>query len=222
MRLVIAVVGFAVVLGYLFGGRLRRLEHLRLRWWGLAIGGLGLQFLPLPEGGAGTDLLVRTGVLAISYVLLLLFTFINLRLAGVVVIALGLAGNAFVIVANGGMPVSADALHDSDQDAIVRLLTDQGSDKHHLMDDDDVFTFLADVIPLPSPIAQVISVGDILIYGGLTWLIVWAMRARTPMAGSAGMRPRRGKHRPGATRVAPPPPPPPGPPPAARTWGSGR
>lgn len=222
MRLVIAVVGLAVVLGYLLGGRLRRLEHLRLRWWGLAIGGLGLQFLPLPKGDAGTDLLVRTGVLAISYLLLLLFTFVNIRLPGVLVIALGLAGNAIVILANGSMPVAADALRDSDQEAIVRLLTDQGSGKHHLMNDDDVLTFLADVIPLPSPIAQAISAGDVLIYGGLTWLIVWAMRARTPMAGSAGMRPRRGKHRPGAARAALAPPPPLPPPPAARTWGSGR
>jgi hypothetical protein len=222
MRLVIAVVGFAVILGYVLGGRVRRLEHLRLRWWGLVIAGLGLQFLPLPEGGAGTDLLVRTGVLAASYALLLLFTATNVRLPGVPIIAVGLACNALVIVANGGMPVSAAALRDSDQVAIVRLLTDEGSDKHHLMTDDDVLTFLADIIALPAPIRQVISIGDVFIYAGLTWLIVWAMRARTPMVGSVGKRPHRGKHRPGAARPALPPPPPPGPPPATRTWGSGR
>lgn len=219
MRLVIAVIGLAVVLGYLFGGRLRRLENLRLRWWGLVIAGLGLQFLPLPDGEAGVDLLTRTAVLALSYVLLLLFTSMNVRLPGVAVIAVGLACNAAVIVANGEMPVSANALRDSDQADVVRLLTDESSDKHRMMRGDDVLTFLADVIPLPAPVKQVISIGDVFIYVGLIWLAVWAMRARTPTAGSGGMR--RGKHRPGAARVALPPPPPPGPPPAARTWGSG-
>lgn len=199
---------------------MRRLENLRLRWWGLVIAGLGLQFLPLPDGDVGTDLLTRTGVLAVSYALLLLFTFMNIRLPGVAVIAVGLASNAAVIVANGSMPVSANTLRHSDQSAIVRLLTERSSDKHHLMNDDDVLTFLADVIALPSPIRQAISVGDVFIYAGLLWLVIWAMRARTPTARPAGRH--RGKHRPGAASAALPPPPPPRPPPGARTWGSGR
>jgi hypothetical protein len=48
MKLLLAVVVLSVFLGYLFGGRLHRLEALRPRWWGLVILGLGIQFIPLP------------------------------------------------------------------------------------------------------------------------------------------------------------------------------
>lgn len=222
MRLFVSVIALAVVLGYVFGGRLSRLERLPLRWWGLAIAGLGIQFLPLPEGGSGNDLLVRTGVLALSYTFLLVFALANVRLLGMPLIVLGLACNGLVIVANGGMPVSEDALGDSGQASVIRLLVDEGADKHHLMSEDDVVTFLADVIAVPGPIHQVMSVGDVLVYVGLIWLTVAAMRARTPSSSLAWMR-FRGKHRRGEAIAAPVVlelPPPPEPPPVATRWGS--
>ena len=104
-----------------------------------------------------------------------------------------------MIAANGGMPASAEALRDSGQEDVLALLGDEGADKHHLMTDDDVLTFLGDVIPVPQPIGQVISVGDVFIYGGLMWLIVGAMRGRTPSATQEEPGRRRGKHRPGGS-----------------------
>lgn len=222
MRLFVSVIALAVVLGYVFGGRLSHLERLPLRWWGLAVGGLGLQLLPLPEGGAGTDLLVRTGVLALSYTFLLVFAVANVRLPGMPLIMLGLACNGLVIVANGGMPVSREALADSGQASVIPVLVDEGADKHHLMTDDDVLTFLADVIAVPGPIHQVMSVGDVFVYVGLIWLTIAAMRARTPSS-SSRLLPFRGKHRRGegaAAAVVLSLPPPPDPPPAATRWGS--
>jgi len=222
MRLFVSVIALAVVLGYVFGGRLRRLERLPLRWWGLAVGGLGLQFLPLPEGGTGTDLLVRTGVLALSYAFLLAFAVANVRLPGMPLIMLGLACNGLVIVANGGMPVSREALGDSGQASVIQQLLDEGADKHHLMADDDVLTFLADVIAVPAPVHQVMSVGDVFVYVGLIWLTIAAMRARTPSS-SSRLLPFRGKHRRGeatAAAVVLNLPAPPDPPPAATRWGS--
>jgi hypothetical protein len=192
MRLLVPVLVLAIVAGYAFRGRLTHLEHLHLRWWWLVIAGLGIQFLPLPEGDAGNDLLVRTGALAASYVLLLVFAAANIRLPGMPLILIGLLCNAVVITANGGMPVSVEALRESEQTDVIQLLIDEGADKHHRLDDDDVLTFLADVIPIPAPIKQVVSVGDIFVYAGLIWLIVAAMRSRTPLASR-----RLGKHRPG-------------------------
>lgn len=219
MRLILAVAFLAVALGYVAGGRLARLERLRLRSWWLVLAGLGLQFLPLPEGDAGNDLFVRTGVLAISYALLLLFAVTNIRLPGMPLILLGVACNAVVIVANGGMPVSLNALERSGQSDVVQPLIEEGADKHHVLDEDeDVLTFLADVIPVPQPIAQVISVGDVFMYAGLVWLVVAAMRARTPLS-SSGSRQLRGRHRRGAAAVVPDLPP--DPPPAATGSGSG-
>jgi hypothetical protein len=222
MKLLLAVVVLSVCLGYLFGGRLDRLEALRPRWWGLVILGLGIQFIPLPNGATGTDLVIRTAVLALSYSLLLTFALVNVRMPGMFLVVIGLACNMTVIVANGGMPASAQALIDSGQEDVVAYVREQGADKHHLLTDDDRLTFLADVIAVPQPIGQAVSVGDILVYAGLTWLIVAVMRGWTPSARPAGSRPRRGKHRRGATREPEPLPDFGFLPPGATTSGTGR
>jgi hypothetical protein len=222
MKLLLAVVLLSVCLGYLFGGRLHRLEALRPRWWGLVLLGLGIQFVPLPEGVAGTDLVIRTAALALSYCLLLAFGLVNVRMPGMLLVVLGLACNMTVIVVNGGMPASAQALVDSGQEDVLDYLRDQGADKHHLLTDADQLTFLADAIAVPEPIGQAVSVGDVLVYAGLTWLIVAAMRGWTPAARPAGSGPRRGRHRRGATREPEPLPDFGFLPPGARTSGTGR
>ena len=198
MKLLLAVVLVAVCIGYLFGGRLHRLEGLRPRWWGLVLAGLAIQFIPLPEGLAGTDLVIRTAVLSLSYVLLIAFALVNVRMPGMFLVAIGLAGNLTVIAVNGGMPASAQSLIDSGQQDVLAYVRDQGADKHHLLTDEDQLTFLADVIAIPQPIGQAASVGDVFVYVGLIWLIVAAMRGWTPSARREGSRPRRGKHRRGA------------------------
>ena len=222
MKLLLSVLVLSVCLGYLFGGRLHRLEALRPRWWGLVIIGLGIQFVRLPDGATGTDLVIRTAVLALSYSLLLTFALVNVRMPGMFLVVIGLACNMTVIVANGGMPASTQALIDSGQEDVVAYVREQGADKHHLLTDDDRLTFLADVIAVPQPIGQAVSVGDILVYAGLTWLIVAVMRGWTPSARPAGSRPRRGKHRRGATREPEPLPDFGFLPPGATTSGTGR
>jgi Family of unknown function (DUF5317) len=223
MKLLLAVVVISVFLGYVFGGRLHRLEALRPRWWGLVILGLGIQFIPLPEGASGTDLVIRTAVLSLSYTLLVAFALVNLRMPGMVLVVIGLACNFAVIAVNGGMPASAEALIDSGQEDVLAYLQEEGhAQKHHLLTDEDRLTFLADVIPVPQPIGQAISVGDVFVYVGLIWLIVAVMRGWTPSARGEGSRLRRGKHRREATRE------PVGEPdfgflpPGARTSGTGR
>jgi hypothetical protein len=200
MILFLVVTGFAVVLGYLFGGRLSSFEGFSLRWWGLVILGLAIQFIPLPEGDGGTDLVVRTAGLAVSYTLLLLFAVANLRLPGMPLVLVGVAANFLVIGVNGGMPVSEAALVSSGQEDVVDMLLTDGSDKHHLMDDDDRLTFLADVIGVPKPIGQAISIGDVFVYAGLVWLTVSAMRGRIPSTPTE-RGPYRGRHRRGSART---------------------
>jgi Family of unknown function (DUF5317) len=200
MKLLLAVVVVSIYLGYLFGGRLKRLEALRPRWWGLVIVGLGIQFVPLPEGTAGTDLVVRTAVLALSYTLLVTFAAVNIRMPGMVLVLIGLACNFTVIVINGGMPASAEALIDSGQPDVLESLRNEGADKHHLLTDEDQLTFLADVIAVPEPIGQAISIGDVFVYAGLVWLVIATMRGWTPSKRAAGSRLRRGRHRPGAAK----------------------
>lgn len=212
MKLFLAVIAASLLVGYVTGGRFRTFERLELRWWGLGPLGLALQAIPLPDGQGGTDLLVRVGVLSVSYVLLLLFTVANRRVAGIAVVAAGLAMNALVIGVNGGMPVSGEAVLRSGQGDVLRLLQAGDAAKHHLLTEDDRLTFLADVIPVPTPVNQAISVGDVLIYAGVAWLIIAVMRGRT-----AGLRPvselplrsYRGRHRRGAMAAVTPAPHPP-------------
>jgi hypothetical protein len=203
MRLFLLVIGLAIVLGYAFGGRLKALDAVRLRWWGLVIAGLAIQFMPLPEGEGGTDLLVRTTALVISYTLLVLFAVANVRVPGMPLILIGLSANFLVIAANGSMPVSEAALVDSGQKHAIDTLRQDGSDKHHLMDDDDVLTFLADVITVPMPIGEAISIGDVFIYIGLIWLTIGAMRGRI-QSSPLEPRPYRGRHRRGTIRLPDP------------------
>jgi Family of unknown function (DUF5317) len=70
----------------------------------------------------------------------------------------------------------------------ITRLQERGGAKHHLARDDDDFVFLADVIPVGSPLHQVLSVGDLVFMVGVFWVIAAATK------GAAG------RHRPGATR----------------------
>jgi hypothetical protein len=197
MILFLAVIVLSVLLGLALRGSVLRFEQLRLRWWGLVLGGLALQFVPLPEGRAGTDLLVRVAVLSLSYSLLVIFAALNIRLPGMPLVLVGLVMNAAVILPNGGMPVSAEALEGSGQQDLLEVLKEEGAAKHHLMSDDDVLTPLADVIPVPEPIGQIVSVGDLFVYAGLAWLIVAVMLGRIPAVHRERPGRYRGKHRPG-------------------------
>jgi len=210
MILYVSVILLSVLTGYLVGGRLRGFERLHLRYWWLAPIGLGLQAFPLPEARHGTDLLMRMAVLGASYALLLIFAGINFRIPGMPLLLVGLTLNAVVVIANGGMPASRHALEVSGQTEALKHLT--ADPKHHLMTSADHLTPLADVIPIPPPIEQVASVGDVFVYAGLAWLIVAVMRGRTgEQAPPQGWR-YRGRHRPGSAAT-----PGPAPPPAAAT-----
>ncbi len=218
MALLLAIIALSVLVGLVLRGSLRRFEQLRLRWWGLVVIGLALQFVPLPDGQEGMDLLARVAVLSCSYAFLVLFAALNVRLPGMPLVLVGLALNAAVIVPNGGMPVSAEALERSGQENLLEVLQEQEAAKHHLMSDDDVLTPLADVIPIPEPIGVIVSVGDLFLYGGMGWLIVAVMLGRIPATARVERGRYRGKHRPGA---APPAGPSEAPPTAATMWGSG-
>jgi len=173
MRLLFGVLILAVILGYLVGGRLKNVERLRLRWWGLALVGLVMQLIPVSDKG------VAVGLLIASYPVLMAFAIANVRLAGFALILIGLALNLTVISANQGMPVTEHALDASGQGSLLQDLIQHGGAKHFLAKPDDtVLLQLGDVIPLGDPVNQVVSAGDIVVYAGVVWLIVAAMRGR--------------------------------------------
>jgi len=89
------------------------------------------------------------------------------------------------------MPVTARALRDSGQTSTITDLIANGGAKHHLADAGTLLAPLADVIAVPDPVGQAISVGDICVHLGVGWFIVAGMapggsRRRRVMTTSKG------------------------------------
>jgi len=172
MKPVLIALVLAVVVGLATGGHLSRLSGMKLRLAPLAIVGLALQFL-VPPGDWPFVLLM------ISFVMLIAFAAANHRIPGFTLIMVGILMNFIVISVNHGMPVPRWSLERSDQIGELQFLIDHGGAKHHLATGDDRLMFLADVIPLPSPIRQSVSAGDLVAYAGVALVIVAGMRRRT-------------------------------------------
>jgi hypothetical protein len=165
--LLVLVVLLAVVTVPLTGGRLSRLATVDLRLPGLAVVGLFAQVIVIsvfPDLPAWVAITVHF----LSYGLVLAFIWCNRHLAGMWLLALGGLSNLVVIAANGGvMPASADALRTAG-----RSPNEAGFTNSEVLDDARL-QFLGDVIPMPSwmPLANVFSVGDVLIAVGVFWCV---------------------------------------------------
>lgn len=207
MLLPLFIILGAIAVGLVAGGRLTALEHVHLRWWALAPIGLAMQLAPLPRVETSTARALSTLVLVASFPILLAFVARNHHIAAFLLVFIGLSLNFVVIAANGGMPVSLAAVRAAGGAPDLSNLTAEGDAKHHAMTEEDVLTPLADVIAIGSPLREVLSIGDVLVYAGLAWFVIAAMRGPIPATASAvhpKARPRgyRGKHR---TYRKPPP-----------------
>jgi hypothetical protein len=197
MLLVPGLIVLAVLVGYALGGRLERFEELRIHRWGLAVVAVPLQFLPAFAIGAVAATVVGPVMFAVSYALLVLFLMWNRWIPGAWVMAIGLLLNLLVVVANGGMPVQPEAIDRAGMD--VGALQESSNSKHHVMSDDDVLWRLGDVIAIPPPVSAVLSIGDVLLYGGVCYSVVQIMRGRrreNPRPLALWFPGYRGKHAP--------------------------
>jgi hypothetical protein len=172
MKLILAAIVLAIAIGYAIGGSLRNFGGDRLRWPLLAVAGLAVQLWPV----SATRSALGFGLLMGSFGLLFVFGVLNIRNAGFPLIVIGLCMNALVIGVNHGMPVQRQALVRSGQGATLVLLEKEGGAKHHLAGPGDDVMFLGDVIPVPKPVGQVVSLGDVATYAGVMWFVVASMQ----------------------------------------------
>ena len=182
---------WAIPIGILAGlatrGRLEALSSFRFRWAWLAVAGLVVQlvlFTPTGDqlaGGLGPALYVLSTLAVFAAVLR------NLRLPGMAIVAIGALSNLAAIAANGGfMPASAAALAAAGLDGA-------GDHTNSVVLDHPALQPLTDIFAIPAtwPMANVFSVGDVLIGAGIVWVIAAAMRrpveapVRTGTAGSS-------------------------------------
>jgi hypothetical protein len=182
MRLVVLTIPVAVLVGYLAGGRLANLANVHFRWPASGLVGIALQFAPV-AGTGGTLLLVA------SFLFLFVAAGVNRRLPGFAVILVGLWLNFVVITVNEGMPVTRQALVASGQVDTLADLRSGADTKHHLASDRDELVPLGDAIPIPPPIHQAVSIGDLLAYSGAMWFVVRGMRRPTPQAADGAETP---------------------------------
>ena len=173
MKLMSLTLALTLGVGYLLGGRMSNLARLRIRWAPLAVVGFAMQLINPP---GRWPLVMLLG----SFVLLSTFAIVNRRTLGFGLILVGVTLNFLVIAVNAGMPVSAEALRTSGQEDTIGALTDRADAyvKHHLAGPEDRALALGDVIGLPPPVAQAISLGDIFTYGGVAVVIVAGMRRK--------------------------------------------
>jgi Family of unknown function (DUF5317) len=166
-----------MVAGLAVGGRLENLSAFRLRWAGLAVAGLLIQlvlFTPLGysvAGGTGPAIYIVTTLAVFATVVR------NIRLTGMPIVAVGALSNLAAITANGGsMPADPAAL------ATAGLEAEPHTNSVVLAN--PALQPLTDIFALPAwlPLANVFSVGDVLIGVGLAIVIAAAMRRPTDAA----------------------------------------
>jgi uncharacterized protein DUF5317 len=159
--LIIVVIG--LVVGLARGGSIATLGRARLRFVPLVFAGLVLQMVAL----FGSRPLAVSLTLAASAAVLA-FAAANLRITGMVLIAVGAAMNLAVVLANGGMPVSRDALGRAGLED--PFISGRSPVVHRPAGDDTRLRFLGDVIPLP-PVTHVFSPGDVVLWAGLLLVV---------------------------------------------------
>jgi hypothetical protein len=147
----------------LAGGRLSRLETIRLRWLWLAFVAFGVQVVLVTVVPEGDTALHRILHLA-TYALVGTCVVRNLDLRFLWVAAAGGLLNLIAIVANGGvMPASRGALETAGLEA------QSGSFANSDVVEDARLAFLGDVFAIPAgwPGANVFSVGDVVMVLGV-------------------------------------------------------
>ena len=177
------VIVVAALIGILLirvgGADLRRLSDLPIRhvWlvWlaiGVQVGVLSL----LADDVAGR---VGDGVHLATYGLAIAFMAVNRRIRGMWIIGLGTATNVSAIIANGGvMPASATAWRFAGRQVSNGFSNSLPIDHPRLL-------VLGDIFALPAgwPLANVFSIGDVLIVWGLVWMTShWCHRTAAEVA----------------------------------------
>lgn len=155
----------------LTGGSLGRLANLKLRWLWAAPLALLIQVIIL-EIIPGSNQTVLGWIHVASYVLIIVFLWANRRIVGVPVIAVGTVSNTLVIVANGGVMAASRTAQ-----RIAGLSLGGGFHNSNAVAHPHLL-WLGDIIPIPGPLPNVLSVGDCIIFAGTLLLLHRTCRER--------------------------------------------
>jgi hypothetical protein len=159
--------------GYALGGDVHNIDRLDLRLPWLVLSAIVVQIVIFSPVGDGLGDHVVVAAHLASYAMLLTFVAVNLRRPGIALTGAGILLNAAAIAANGGyMPTTPWALE------TAGLATEGAVHNNSALADANAHLLvLGDVFAVPSwiPVANVFSVGDVLIAAGVALLLATAM-----------------------------------------------
>ena len=167
----------AVVVGLVLGGSLGRLAEVPLRAPWLFLLAIGLQVVAFPVSGLPWEPneQVATVLWIASYGLLVVAALLNVRVTGVPVVAAGMCLNLAAILANRGtMPVLPSAMRGADEQYSTSANSTSMSHPN--------LPWVVDRWAAPDwlPLANVFSVGDVVIALGAMVIVLAAMGVRRP------------------------------------------
>ncbi len=175
--ILLAALGIALIVSLATGGRLVNLGLVHLRHGYLIFVALGVQILvfsPAWQARVRVDNLSEA-LYSVSLLLLLAAVWLNRRVPGIAVLGLGLLLNALVILANGGrMPATLEALQTAGIVESQAAFEAARVTNSALIDANTPLWFLGDVFAIPAwfPLANVFSIGDVLIgIGGILFIV---------------------------------------------------
>jgi hypothetical protein len=174
----------AVGLGLLLGGSVGRLAELPLRAPWLFLSAIALQVVAFPVAALPwrTNETVASVLWIGSYGLLLAAATLNRRLTGVPIVALGMLLNLAAVLANRGtMPVRVEAMHDAGRVAVTQANSTALADP--------ALPWLVDRWAAPDwiPLANVFSIGDVVIAAGAVVIVLAGMGVGRPRLHRAGV-----------------------------------
>jgi hypothetical protein len=197
-----SIVALAIVVALFRGGSLRHFGKLHLRWIPLVGASLVLQLLLFtPFSKTSLVAFAVPELYMASMLLLVAWVALNWRIPGMALLAAGLLCNTIAIAVNGGhMPVSPESATYAGR--IANYATEGlAVDNNSIATNSNVHLWiLTDILALPRwfPLANVFSIGDVLIVVGACLLCYRTMLGKLP---AAPVTPRRAHEDPAVRSV---------------------
>jgi hypothetical protein len=157
----------------LTGGDLGKLRYLRVRGIGFVFAAVGLQLVVTTVASKVLPATLAEGLHLVSYALAVAFLVVNRRVTGLWILSLGGGLNLLAIAANHGvMPATNAALRRAGRNVVTEGFSNSNAVPHARL------AFLGDVFAVPKgvPLANVFSVGDVLLVLGIGVILHTAVR----------------------------------------------
>jgi MFS family permease len=185
------VVGLAFALGlavaWALGANPARLADVRFRGTALVFAALAIQVGIYTSLSARVPAAWDAPLHVLSYLLLVGFLLLNVRVPAFWLVGFGLLSNVAVIFTNGGrMPVSAEAWQAAGN-SLSAFNSEGISDNNVLATADTHLRWLSDIFAVPAqvPLASVLSIGDVMVVIGM---VAFVYRSCTPATGASTMQ----------------------------------